>query len=427
MFAELDKIALTTAIPPDCEFMVDVKSPPLSANGGGDAVLGTRLRRFMVCYNLQTKPATVWSALRTKRLSSVRVTEAKMLEQYPISDMLSWMEGGDLTLNPNFQRRSVWPPAAKTYLIDTVLRGKPMPNIMIRAITDPVTRRTNREVVDGQQRLSAIRDFAGGRFALGRGAEEYAGMRYRDLGEEDLLNFLQYRIGVEQLFNADDEAVIDMFRRINSYSYSLNGQELRHAGYSGELRSAVVSASRKWSVLWRKYNVVGLRRQMRMDDDQLMAEMFGVVINGVTDGGQPRLNKLYKDYDLKLDDRVEYGVDRTLKRIVSKLSPVLETRMAPAPHFLMLFAAVAHATIGIPDGQIKDMPARSPLVLSDPRAACDNLAELADSLDMEPDDVPSHLRAFRNAASGGTTRIAGRTVRFKATYSALAPNDLNGG
>ena len=351
-----------------------------------------------------------------------------MLEQYPISDILSWMEDGELTLNPDFQRRSVWPPPAKTYLIDTVLRGKPMPNIMVRAIIDPVTRRSNREVVDGQQRLSAIRDFANGRFALGRGAEEYEGMRYGDLAADDTLNFLQYRIGVEQLFNADDETVIDTFRRINSYSYSLNGQELRHAGYSGELRSAVVSASRRWSILWQKYNVVSRRRQMRMDDDQLMAEMFGVVINGVTAGGQPRLNKLYKDHDLKLDDRVEAGVDKTLKHIVSKLSPALTTRMARPPHFLMLFAAVAHATIGIPAGQIEeDMPERSRRVLSDPRAACDNLSELADSLDMEPDDVPSHLRAFRNAASGGTTRIVGRIIRFKATYDALAPNDSNGG
>lgn len=345
-----------------------------------------------------------------------------MLEQYPISDLLDWMKDGRLILNPNFQRRKVWPPTAKTYLIDTILRGKPMPNIMIRTVTDPVTRRSRREVVDGQQRLSAIQDFADGNLALGGRAEEYAGKKYDGLNEDGQLKFLEYRIGVEQLFNADDQTVIDTFRRINSYSYSLNGQELRHAGYSGELRSAVVNASRKWSVLWQKYNVVSLGRQMRMDDDQLMAEMFGVVINGVTAGGQPRLNKLYKDYDRTLDGRIESGVDKTLKRIVSELSPALDTRMARAPHFLMLFAAVAHATIGIPPGQVEeDMPPRNPLALSDLRVACDNLAELSDSLDIGLDDVPSHLRAFRNAASGGTQRIAGRIVRFKATYSALAP------
>ena len=344
-----------------------------------------------------------------------------MLEQYPINDLLDWMESGGLILNPNFQRRKVWPPTAKTYLIDTILRGKPMPNIMIRTVTDPATRRSRREVVDGQQRLNAIRDFANGALVLGRRAEEYAGKRYGDLDDDDRLNFLHYRVGVEQLFNADDESVIDTFRRINSYSYSLNSQELRHAGFSGEFRSAVVNASRKWSVLWQKYGVVSLRRQMRMDDDQLMAEMFGVIIRGVVDGRQTEIKKLYEDYDKEMDVGFEAKVDKTLKRIVTELPPVMETRIARAPHFLMLFAAVAHATFGIPEGQIEDMPARSADALSDLRAACDNLAEMSDSLDTEPDDVPSHLRAFRNAASGGTTRIAGRRIRFKATCKALIP------
>ena len=344
-----------------------------------------------------------------------------MLEQYPISDLLTWMEDGSLKLNPDFQRRRVWPPAAKTYLIDTILRRKPMPNIMIRAITDPETRRSRREVVDGQQRLSAIRDFASDSLVLGRRAEEYAGKRYSDLCEDDRLDFLQYRIGAEQLFNANDESVIDTFRRINSYSYSLNPQELRHAGFSGEFRSAVVGASRKWSVLWERYRVVSLRRQLRMDDDQLMAEMFGVIIRGVTDGGQARIKKLYEDYDKEFDIGVESRVDKTLKRILTELSSVMDTRIARTHHFLMLFAAAAHATVGIPKGEIDEMPPRDKAALSDPRAACDNLAEMADCLEVSPDDVPSHLKAFRHASAGSTQRISGRRVRFRAMYDALMP------
>ena len=205
----------------------------------------------------------------------------EILEQYPISDLLAWIEDETLILNPDFQRRSVWPPAAKTYLIDTILRHRPMPNIMVRTVTDLETRRSRREVVDGQQRLNTIRDFANGKLTLGRHAGEYAGKTYEELSDHEQTDFLQYRIGAEQLFNADDEVVLDTFRRLNSYSYVLNAQELRHAGYSGEFRSAVVSASRRWSILWEKYRGVSLRRQLRMDDDQLMAEM---IIQGVTDG-----------------------------------------------------------------------------------------------------------------------------------------------
>ena len=344
-----------------------------------------------------------------------------MLEQYPISDLLAWIEDETLILNPDFQRRSVWPPAAKTYLIDTILRHRPMPNIMVRTVTDLETRRSRREVVDGQQRLNTIRDFANGKLTLGRHAGEYAGKTYEDLSDHEQTDFLQYRIGAEQLFNADDEVVLDTFRRLNSYSYVLNAQELRHAGYSGEFRSAVVSASRRWSILWEKYRVVSLNRLLRMDDDQLMAEMFGVIIQGVTDGGQPRISRLYKQYDQELDEKVETSVDKVLTVIVSDLSSVLETRMARPPHFLMLFAAVAHAIIGIPDGQIVGMPSRTTDALNRLEIVSHNLGALADCLELAPDEVPTHLYEFRSAASGSTQRIAGRTVRFKTTYQALMP------
>ena len=345
----------------------------------------------------------------------------KMLEQYTVSDILTWFEDEAIILNSDFQRRSVWSVSAKTYLIDTILRQRPMPNIMVRTVMDRRTRRSRREVVDGQHRMRAIREFADGKLVLGRHAGEYAGKRYADLCEYDQLNFLEYRIGVEQLFNADNEVVLDTFRRLNSYSYSLNAQEIRHAGYSGEFRSAVVAASRRWRILWEKYRIVGVRRQLRMDDDQLMAEMFGVIMLGVMDGGQPKINALYRDYDIELDKRVEAKVDKALKVIISELSPVLDTNISRPPHFLMLFAAVSHAIVGLPDGQIEDMPERSSKALSDPAMACDNLGALADCLNMSPDEVPSHLSEFRNASSGSTQRIAGRRIRFKTMYKSLMP------
>ena len=37
--------------------------------------------------------------------------------QFRVADFLSWLKDGSLNLNPPFQRRSVWKPAAKSYLI----------------------------------------------------------------------------------------------------------------------------------------------------------------------------------------------------------------------------------------------------------------------------------------------------------------------
>ena len=125
-----------------------------------------------------------------------------MLEQYTIADILTWLEEKTLVVNREFQRGdSVWPATARAYLIDTILRGRPMPKIYLRTITDTKSRRSYREVVDGQQRLMAIRDYANGKFPIGSNREifgEAAGKRYLDLDEEKQKEFLSYLVGVEQ-------------------------------------------------------------------------------------------------------------------------------------------------------------------------------------------------------------------------------------
>ena len=331
-------------------------------------------------------------------------------------------------LNAEFQRRSVWPPAAKAYLIDTVLRGRPMPKIYLRTRTDLRTRRSYREVIDGQQRLKAIEDFANNQFALGSKHDtfgEFAGMTYADLDEEAKGGFLSYQIGVEQLFNASDEEVLDIFHRLNAYGLDVNSQELRHGRYQGAFRSAVAQASRRWAILWDKYKVVGLRARVRMADDELMAQMFGIVLEGVVDGGQPAINKLYKSYDGSLPSDAANKVDEIIEYILQEFSEILETGLARGPHFLMLFAAVGHALFGIPAGRVADeMPRRAKDALTDIAAVRANLGTLADVLVMDVTDVPERLKAFKFASAGSTQRIKSRKERLIPLYRALLPDRI---
>src|SRR5216117_4002456 len=69
---------------------------------------------------------------------------------YSIRDFEEWDERDELTLAPKFQRREVWSDKARAYLIDTIVRGKPIPKIYMRQDINPSTRRTTREIVDGQ-------------------------------------------------------------------------------------------------------------------------------------------------------------------------------------------------------------------------------------------------------------------------------------
>ncbi len=44
-----------------------------------------------------------------------------------IVDFLEWQRQGSLDLNPFYQRRSVWNPRVKSLLIDSLLKGYPVP------------------------------------------------------------------------------------------------------------------------------------------------------------------------------------------------------------------------------------------------------------------------------------------------------------
>ena len=346
-------------------------------------------------------------------------------DQYPISDLLAWMNERTLVLNTDFQRRSIWPPRAKVFLVDSILRDRPMPNIYIRTKTDLRTRRGYREVVDGQQRLRAINEFASDRFTLTYAASEFAGKTYSTLDDESKTRFLTYTIGVVQLFNMSDTDVLDVFHRINAYGLRLNPQETRHGKFQGQFRNAVIEASKRWVPLWDTYRVVGLRNRVRMADDELMALMLGIILDGVIDGGQSVTNKLYDRYDDKLPHDAIEKLDKTVSFLLNELDPILETGLARAPHFLMLFAAVAHALFGIPTGDMgEDMPARDNIALSDIGMAKANLGTLADILQSPDDSIPTHLFLYRLASAGSTQRIRSRRIRFPALYRALLPSPL---
>lgn len=350
---------------------------------------------------------------------------ASILEQYRISDFLEWHREKRILLNPDFQRGSVWTPAARTYLIDTILRQLPVPKIYMRTKIDVGTKKSIREVVDGQQRLRAIIDFADDQFALSKRAEEFAGKRYSSLGAELQETFLSYAISVDQLINATDDDVLEVFARLNSYNVKLNPPELRHAKYQGEFKWAVRKKSREWLILWDKYHLVPVKQRVRMLDDSLIAEMLGILLEGVKDGGQKNINRLYDRQDENFDPA--HSALKTLDKVIEFFDKelgdyLIDTPLTSAPHFLMLFAALAHALYGIPEGQIDEIPLRDDRALKDLTVVKNNLLQLASVIDS---DVPvSSYEKFWLASTRATPSIASRRERFPVFYKALLPETI---
>ena len=151
---------------------------------------------------------------------------------YSISDFLEWRANGILDLSPEFQRRGVWTRAAKSFLVDTIVRGKPIPKLLLtQSLKD---KRNLRTVVDGQQRLRTIFEFVSNDFTILKAHNEaYARKTFSELPEDIQNEVLKYEVGVDVLFDADYKDLLDIFARINTYSVVLNTQEKLNAKYLG--------------------------------------------------------------------------------------------------------------------------------------------------------------------------------------------------
>ncbi len=344
------------------------------------------------------------------------------LEQYSIADFLEWHEKNQLRLNPDFQRQSVWPPAARAYLIDTILRRLPIPKIYTRTSVDITTKRSMREVVDGQQRLRAIIDFSEDKFSLGPRAKEFEGSRYSTLSDEAKESFLTYQIGVDQLINASDEDVLEVFARLNSYTVSVNDPELRHAKFQSDFKWAIHESANEWRTLWDDIKVISSRDRIRLVSDSVMAEMFGVLLEGVRDGGQAKITKMYERFEKgTIFDQFEvrHKLDKVLDLLTNVFAPALiDTPLHGSPHFLMVFAASAHALFDIPKGELDIMKQGGQGIVDEQRCIM-NLYQLGQLIEADVPYGNDSARAFWKASKSSTQRIASRKIRFPVYLDAL--------
>lgn len=218
---------------------------------------------------------------------------------YTISDLLEWDNSNLLTFSPPYQRNSVWELKAKSYFIDTILHGYPIPALFMRSSVDSVTRKNYREIIDGQQRTRTILEFIENKFSILKSqSKDYAGLFYDDLTDEQKNNFLKFNLTFE-IINSDSDAIIyDIFARLNSNNAVLNEQEKRNAEYHGSFKVFVYGMAKE---IHETSNILDKmftpKNKARMKDIEFLSNICILLDKGVTDETQSNTNKYYKEND----------------------------------------------------------------------------------------------------------------------------------
>jgi hypothetical protein len=169
------------------------------------------------------------SSKASKELSAARVRTLAPT----FSLLFDRMKYEEIELQPEFQRRDrIWKTKDKSALVESVLIGLPIPNLYFaeKPTGDWI-------VVDGLQRITTLKDYMEGKFALSglTVLDELNGFKFEELSRYFQRKYREYSLNcnIITMDNNDDRVVREIFQRINTNGSSLSYQEIRCALYSG--------------------------------------------------------------------------------------------------------------------------------------------------------------------------------------------------
>ncbi|MFI7098439.1 DUF262 domain-containing protein [Streptomyces sp. NPDC050161] len=228
----------------------------------------------------------------TEPVSSDDVTRAVVTDtDWTAETILSQLRRGNIQLNPRFQRRDAWTKPRKSRFIESLILGLPIPQIVL---AEDKNKRGKFIVLDGKQRLLALRQFAAGSsFAVSDGEEDFKGfsltglevredlrlvtlkkMEKNDEHLDDLNAFLNETVRTVVVRRWPNEDFLNLvFLRLNTGSVKLSPQELRQALHPGPFTDYLDDAASNSK--WLRRALRNENPDFRMRDVEVLLRYFG--------------------------------------------------------------------------------------------------------------------------------------------------------
>lgn len=334
-----------------------------------------------------------------------------------------------LEIKPPFQRRPVWTPRQKCYLIETILLDFPIPEIYVQRSVTAEGKETF-AVVDGQQRVRSVLQFIGSetdedeqefnKFMLDRldSASEWRGLSFGDLNDEQRKAFFSYEFTVRYLYTESDADTKDVFRRLNKYLTPLKPQELRNATYSGPF--AKLAEKLADDEYWAENKIITPAAIRRQSDVEFVSELMIGALHG-PQGGAPSLidnyYSMYEDYDDEFPHQRSVTSDfrRTLDAIRDVLPNVKDLRWGNKTDFYTMFVVFAHL--------LRKTRLRRREKNQLRRVLAEFAAEIDDRSTNENAQVSEEAMSYVRAVRRGANEKARRAARHEA-FSAIVRRKL---
>jgi hypothetical protein len=361
---------------------------------------------------------------------------------YTVQEFVEWAEARRLQLSPKFQRGQVWKRPAQAFLIDTILRGFPVPPVHLR-FTRQADGMLIREVIDGQQRLTAVLSYIAGDYALPKPRKSseplppWSGLRFPALSPDLQRRILDFSFRCE-VYKAQiaDQTVHEIFARINIHSIPLSDQELRNGRYFGEFKQSVYRLAREHEEFWKSCGLFSEQSIARMLDAQFVSEVLVAHLDGMQDK-KGSLETFYAQLDDTWPER-ELNEDR-FREVIDSIRDsvgdiISQTKFKRIPLFYTLYIVIYHRLYGlsqsiIPIGESLPSSPLKPLtpelklrIRSTVQAISDYLtdndvAEYDDNEEsLKQENETGALAEFADGAASQTDNLRPRIARFNSFW-----------
>lgn len=337
------------------------------------------------------------------------LNEAINSKRENVTSVIKKMKDGDYFVDQSFQRKLIWTESQKVRLIETILMGYPMPEIYLWAQkSDPDSGNQLFSIVDGQQRLTSIRQFIAGEWALKKaamhkdnGEQSYVGKYWKDLSPELKSSVWEYNINVREIPSEITEAKIHkIFLRLNQTDKSLNPQEMRNAEFHGEfINAAVTLANAINKKNWKIFSDNDIRR---MKDIEFSGQLLSYLLKGITGHTSSSLNELYDTYNDVYEKKKP--IHRKAIAILTQIEELFQnqsvkTFFSKPVHFFTIFAVldISKAT-------------KSPVQI-------ESLLRFVETYQKQDFEDPRTDKVFMEYKRGSSSTTAGKASRERRIFS----------
>ncbi|MDY0912915.1 DUF262 domain-containing protein [Rathayibacter festucae] len=263
------------------------------------------------------------------------------------------LSAGTLILRPAFQRNLVWNDEQQGFLVDSILRGLPVPEVYVQTITSAEGSEVL-TVVDGQQRISACLRFIHGDLRLQMNDDldaRWRGRTFAEIGSALQKRFRGFKLIVRDLPDLPERTLREIFRRLNKTVEPLEAQELRHAAYTGSFIVFIEALAAQ--PLLTEVGVFSARDYLRRRNDEFMAEVAFAVLSRAFPNKKEGLDNLFKTMDLRgvpegqLED-LQWRFGRVLAQLEPVASSLRRTRFRNKSDFYSLVVYLAREADRLP-------------------------------------------------------------------------------